>query len=102
MPSLHTLSGEKVPCSRGCHWKRCCAEAASSGIKAFGHSWGEYPLKINVVASGTKESPLLGQTRFCRCLFPLNPGVLEGDPLCVLVCEAHRRQTSVQDKQKLD
>lgn len=64
MPSCHTLNGEKVPCSCGCHWKRCCPEAPSSGVKAFGHSRGEYPFKTSLVASGTRESVLQGQTTF--------------------------------------
>lgn len=61
MPSCRTLSGEKVPCSRGGHWKRCCPEAAPPGVKAFGRPWGECLLKAGVVASGARESVLPGQ-----------------------------------------
>lgn len=107
IPSCHILGGEKIPCSCGCHWKRGCPEAASSGVKAFGHSWGEYPFKTSE-RSGfwPRESVLPRQTTSAvnRLLFSLILVCKQevGRRLCVLVCGACRRQTSVQDKQKLD
>lgn len=99
VPSCRALRGEEVPRPRGCHWKRRCSEAASSGIKAFGHSWGEYPLEISVVASGTEELPPLGQLISAVhgvfvVVFPLVLVCTEVDPVCVLVCEARGRQAS--------